>query len=358
MLSSDCVVWGVLPTRTGHDAEREAVMQPDLLKDVHKPRADDRPLWDLMAAARGYTALLIAHDLKLFAYLGERPRTLEEICTALRLANQPAAGLLTMLESLLLVHTQNGLYALTPLGADALLESSPSYLGWYLDREIANEAVFSFGSVKAAVVNNSGLSLRADRRLFAHAMHSMSMGAALAWPKAIDLSSTHVMLDVGGGSGAHSIAAALHWPHLQILWFDREVEMLKVAEEFVAQYGVQDRVRMHLGDMLNDPFPAADLHVFSAIYHHWPEERCRLLSAKSFASLQSGGRVIIHERPYNDTRTGPLAIAAMTLPALLRGEAGRYSAPDYADMLAEAGFVDVEVKPTTGYWAIVTGRKP
>jgi len=27
-------------------------------------------------------------------------------------------------------------------------------------------------------------------------------------------------------------------------------------------------------------------------------------------------------------------------------------------MLTEAGFIDVEVKPTFGYWSIVTGRKP
>jgi hypothetical protein len=218
--------------------------------------------------------------------------------------------------------------------------------------------VFSFESVKAAVVNNTGLSLGTDRRLFAHAMHSMSMRAALAWPKAIDLSSAQVMLDVGGGSGAHAIGAALHWPHLQVLLFDKEIETLKVAEEFVAQYGVQDRVQMHIGDMLTDPFPAADLHLFSAIYHHWPEDRCRVLTAKSFASLKSGGRVIIHERPYNDTRTGPLATAAMTLPALLRGEAGRYSVQDYAGMLGEAGFLDIETRPSIGYWYIITGRKP
>jgi protein-L-isoaspartate O-methyltransferase len=333
-------------------------MQPHMIEDVRKPRSDDRPLWDLIAAARGYTAMLVAHDLKLFALLGERPRGLEEICEALQLTSPPADALLTMLESLALVQAQNGRYALTPLAADALLESSPAYLGWYLDREIANESVFSFPSVRAAVVNNSGLTLRADRRLFAHAMHSMSMGAALAWPRAIDLSPYHVMLDVGGGSGAHSIGAALHWAHLHVLLFDQEIEMLKVAEGFVAQYGVQDRVRMQVGDMLQEPFPAADLHLFSAIYHHWPEERCRALAAKSFASLPAGGRIIIHERPYNATRTGPLAIAAMTLPALLRGEAGRYSALDYSSMLSDAGFVDIEVKPTTGYWHIITGRKP
>jgi trans-aconitate methyltransferase len=333
-------------------------MSQHTFDDTQKPRTDDRPVWDLLAAARGYTAMLVAHDLRLFAMLGERPRTLGEICEALTLGSHPAEALLTVLASLALVDAHNGHYALTPLARDALLESSPTYVGWYLDREIANESVFSFPSMRAAVVNNAGLTLRADRHLFAHAMHSMSMGAALAWPRALDLSAHRVMLDVGGGSGAHSIGAALHWPHLQVLLFDKEAEMLKVAEGFVARYSLQDRIQMQPGDMLTDPFPAADLHLFSAIYHHWPEDRCRVLAAKSFASLPPGGRVIIHERPYDDARTGPLAVAAMTMAALLRGEAGRYSARDYSRMLNEAGFVDVEVKPTTGYWHIITGRKP
>jgi len=332
-------------------------MPQDVFVDILKPRTDDRPLWDLLAAARGYTAMLVAHDLRLFSLLGERPHTLEEICQALTLHAHPAEALLAMLASLALVQAEQGRYMLTPLARDALLESSPTYLGWYLDREIANTSVFSFESLKAAVGNDSALSMRADRRMFALAMHSMSMGAALTWPKALNLSQYRVMLDIGGGSGAHSIGAALHWPNLQVRLFDKDVEMLKIAEEFIAQYGVQDRVQLQAGDMLADPFPPADLHLFSAIYHHWPEERCQALASKSFASLQPSGRVIIHERPYNDTRTGPLAIAAMTMPALLRGEAGRYSGGDYAGMLADAGFVDVEVKPTSGYWSLITGIK-
>jgi SAM-dependent methyltransferase len=332
-------------------------MQHHMRDTLKNPRADDRPLWDLLAASRGYTAVLVAHDLKLFALLGERPRTLHEICAALTLDDHPVEMLLTMLDALALVQADDGHYALTPIARDALVESSPTYFGWYLDREIANASVFSFESLKAAVVHNSALTLRPDRHLFALAMHSMSMGAALAWPKAIDLAAHQIMLDVGGGSGAHSIGAALHWPHLQIRLFDKEVEMLQVAEAFVAQYGVQDRVQMQVGDMLNDPLPPADIHLFSAIYHHWPEARCRGITAKSFASLPPGGRLIIHERPYDDARTGPLGIVAMTLPALLRGEGGRYSARDYASMLSDAGFVDIEVKSTVGYWSLITGRK-
>jgi SAM-dependent methyltransferase len=333
-------------------------MQPHWLEDIQKPRADDRPLWDLIAAARGYTALLIAHDLNLFALLGERPRNLAEICVALNLAGHPAEALLTILEALSLVQAQNGRYGLTPLAADALVESSPTYFGWYLDREIANEAAFSFRSLRDVLVHDTPLTQHSDRRMFIRAMHSMSMSAALSWPRSLDLAAYQLMLDVGGGSGAHSIGATLHWPHLQAVVFDRDAETLKIAQEFIDQYGIQERVRTHVGDMLSDPFPLADLHLFSAIYHHWSPERGRALSAKSFAGLPSDGRIIIHERPYEEARGGPLTVVAMTMLALMRGEAARYSAQDYASILSEAGFVDIEAKPTAGYWHIITGRKP
>jgi hypothetical protein len=47
----------------------------------------------------------------------------------------------------------------------------------------------------------------------------------------------------------------------------------------------------------------------------------------------------------------------LNLLALLRGEGGRYSVAAYTEMLRQAGFIDIEVKPTIGYWSIVTGRK-
>jgi hypothetical protein len=140
--------------------------------------------------------------------------------------------------------------------------------------------------------------------------------------------------------------------------FDRDAETLNIAQAFIEQYGVRERVRTQMGDMLNEPFPLADLHLFSAIYHHWSPERGRVLTAKSFDSLPSGGRIIIHERPYEEARRGPLAVVAMTMLALMRGEGGRYSSDDYVSMLSDAGFVDIEAKPTAGYWSIITGRKP
>ena len=69
--------------------------QPDFCT-IRKPRTDDRPLWDLQFGIWGYTALLVAHDLKLFPLLAEKPRTLAEVCEALNIARRPAEALLTL----------------------------------------------------------------------------------------------------------------------------------------------------------------------------------------------------------------------------------------------------------------------
>jgi hypothetical protein len=101
------------------------------------------------------------------------------------------------------------------------------------------------------------------------------------------------------------------------------------------------------------------VHFYSQIFHDWPPERCRFLTRKSFESLEPGGRLLIHEILYNDEKSGPLAAAAMSVQMLLFYEGGRqYSGRELTAMLAESGFAEVEVRPTSGYWSIVSGRKP
>jgi hypothetical protein len=74
--------------------------------------------------------------------------------------------------------------------------------------------------------------------------------------------------------------------------------------------------------------------------------------------LESGGRLILHEPLYNDQKTGPFPTAAFNLIMLLWVEGEARSGREFSTMLAEVGFTDIEVKPTWGYWSIVTGCKP
>jgi protein-L-isoaspartate O-methyltransferase len=341
-------------------------MTPNGVATLRKPRTEDGQLLDIILGHIPQRVLLLAYDLKLFPLLGEKPRSLSEICAALNIETRPAFAMLSVLVSIKLVEEREGDYSLTPLAEDYLLESSSTYFGGVLDSMIVSDSVvFSFKSLKQAVLTNSPqfkafevFAQQADlARSFTHSMHSHSMAAALAWPAAIDLSGYKRLLDIGGGSGAHSIAAALKWSALQAIVLDLQ-SVCEVAQEFIARYGLENRIKTHSSDMWQDPFPAADIHFYADIYHDWPPENGWFLTQKSFESLPSGGRLIVHEMLYNDTKTDPLTVASYNFTMLVTMQGQQYSRRELSAMLAEVWFVDVEVIPTVGYWNIVTGSKP
>lgn len=336
---------------------------------IRRPRTDDRPLLDLCFGILGLPAVLVAHELKLFPLLAEKPRTQSEICEVLNIAPRPAEAIMAVCVSRGLVEVKKGRYSLTPFTEDYLLESSPTYAGGFLDLWGSQYPVFSFENIKRAVLTNSPQvyggkdwvksheEQAALARVFTHGMHGLSMAAASAWPEAVDLSAHRLLLDIGGGSGAHSIGAALRWPNLKGVVFDVAV-VCEIAKEFIARAGLQSRIGTQVGDVWNDQLPKADIHFYSNFYENFSPEKNRLLTRKSFESLEPGGRIVIHEILYNDEKTGPYPAAAFSVVMLLWVEGRQYSGRELSTMLAEAGFTDIEVKPTFGYWSIVTGRKP
>lgn len=334
---------------------------------IRRPRTDDRPLWDVFLALRGYPAVLIAQERKLFQNLGESPKTLDEVCRELKIRRRPAEALLSVCTSLGFVAFENGRYSLTPIAEDYLLPSSPTYYGWWFE---AFAETFSLESLRKAVATDQPqgpYEVRPDadvydkwpveqREEFTRAMHSASMASALAWPPHIDLSSSRTMLDIGGGSGAHSIGAVTTWPKLIAVILDIPA-VCEGAKGFIAQYGLQQRISTQAANFFVDPFPEADIHFYGMIFHNWPEEKCRSLARKSFKALSPGGRIIIHEMLFNDNRTGPFPAAAFNVDMLVAMPGEQYSGSQIVKMLIDAGFTSVEIKSTFGYWSIVTGRK-
>ncbi len=337
---------------------------------IQSPKMDDKPIWDILSGIFAYPAVLVSHDLKLFSLLAEKPRTLPEVCDALGIASRPTAALLSVNASLGLVRLENNLYSLTPVAENYLVESSPTSFSGFLDLHISNYSMYSVESLKKAVLTNSPQAYggedyvksheeeSAQARTFTLGMHGLSMGAALAWPEAVDLSEYRLMLDIGGGSGAHTIGATQRWPELQAIVLDSLPKVREIAEEIIERHGLQNRVKTQVFDYWKDSFPSADLHFISNNYQGWPPEKCRVLTQKSFESLKPRGRIIIHEILFNDDKTGPLAAAAFNIVMLLWVTGQQYSGRELSEMLTEAGFAEVEVKPTFGYWGIVTGRKP
>jgi O-methyltransferase domain len=250
---------------------------------IRKPRTDDKLPWNIQFAVWGTPAVFVAHQLKLFSLLAEKPRSLDEICAAKDLKRRPAEAILSVTTSMGITRFRRGRYSLTAAGEDYFIETSPTYFGASFDNTIDQYSLYSIESLKRAVMTDSaqvyggGEMFKTQEeqpelsRKFTRMMHSSSMGPASGWPGKINLAKHRVMLDVAGGSGAHSIGAVARWPKLSAVVFDA-APVCGVAAEIVSDIGLQARIGTQIGDMWKDPFPSADLHFYSMIFHDWPAE--------------------------------------------------------------------------------------
>lgn len=344
-------------------------MTQDAFPNVQVPRVDDRPVWDVVFAVYGYPALLLAHRLKVFPLLADGPLTLTDICNSLNIRQRPAEAILTVATALGFLSLQEGRYSLTAVAEEYLLEKSPNFFGFFWDLMIANYQVCSFATLEKAILTDSpqayggGDIFKSHEeqiellQRFTRGMHSISTTAAFVWPEVLDFSQHRVMLDVAGGSAAHSIGAALKLPNLKVIFLDF-LQVCEIAQEYINQYGLQERIKTQEINIWSDHWPSADLHFFSNIYHDWAPEKCHFLTAKSFSSLESGGRIVIHEMLYNDEKTGPFPSAAFSMMMLGWTEGKQYSGLELSAMLKEIGFKDIQIHKAFGYYSIVTGRKP
>src|SRR5215471_17964550 len=146
-------------------SQREVGMRQPELGRVRRPRADDRLMRDVVFGICGYPAVLVAHDLKLYPLLAERPRTLPEVCDALGIAPRAAEALVSVSAALGLLEERDGRYSLTPVAEDYLLEGSATYFGGYFDTMIQNYAMYSFESLRRAPYDNGHLVLSREARL-------------------------------------------------------------------------------------------------------------------------------------------------------------------------------------------------
>lgn len=331
------------------------------------PRHDDVAAYDVSFGLFVYPAMLIAHRLGLFRRLGEGPCALAELGEAIGLQRRPTEALANAAAALGFVRRDASGYRLTTLGQDLLVETSPMYFGDFWNLMYDNAGTYSLQGIEAALRRNapevygesdifrSHEQQRALGLRFTRAMQSVSVAHAPVWPTRLDLAPHRVMLDIGAGSGVHTKGALAVWPQLRGVLFDLPA-VCELTREFLDD-APADRIELHPGDMWQDPFPPADLHFYSNIFHDWPREKNALLARKSFEAMEAGGRIVLHEVLYRDDKNGPLAAAAFSLMMMGWTEGEQYTAAELSALLTDAGFAEVEVVPSFGHYSLVTGIK-
>ncbi len=340
--------------------------------DVQLPQHDKvSGIFNVLYGLPAAQALLVAHELQVFELIAKnKALSLEAIAQTLGLQTRPAQALLSMCGSLdLLKLNIANEFEVTQTTRDFLLKSSPFYLGGSLDMTLMNAEVYSFKSFKEALLTDRSQVYQGKdlfqtnereselAKIFTRAMHGKSIAMAGMWPTKVDLSENLFFLDIGGGSGAHSIGAVLQWPDLQAIVYDRPA-VCEVAAEYANAFRLGENIHTQVGDMWKDPFPSADVHFYSDIMHDWPLSQCQALIEKSFKALPPKGRIIIHEMFFNENKTGPFSVASYNIMMLLWTQGQQLSKKELMSLLKETGFVDIKLLPTGfGDWSVMTGLK-
>ena len=160
--------------------------------------------------------------------------------------------------------------------------------------------------------------------------------------KALGTAGVRRILDLGGGSGAYSIAFARACPGVQCEILDVP-QVVPLTAEYVSNAGVSAQVRLRAGDMLQDDFGSGyDIIMLNAICHMFSEEQNRDIFRRAHQALAPDGRLVVQDFILNPDKTGPQQAALFSLNMLVATDAGAtYSEPEYTQWMKAAGFTDI-----------------
>jgi predicted O-methyltransferase YrrM len=339
---------------------------------LDRPVTDPTPIFELFRGSYATELLTaaVAH-FGVFEKLASGAKSHEQIAGEIGLAPRPAVVLFTALKAMRLIEDVGGKLTLTKMAAEHLVPGGAFFVGDYVGLAAEAPGVVHMATLlrnngperrdETAFIYREGtgasMEAEASARHLTLALAGRAKNVAPALAAAVEASSCRTLLDLGGGTGIYSIALVQRNPQLRAIVFDRP-EVLKVAAELAAEYGVTDRIELAAGDMFVDPLPTdCDLVLLSNILHDWDVPECRTLIGRSAKALRDDGRLLIHDVFLNDALDGPLPIALYSAALFTLTEGRAYSAAEYRAMLTDAGLMPSAVTPTAVHCGVIAGRR-
>ena len=285
--------------------------------------------------------LLTAIELDLFEALGAGADA-DDVAGALGTDPRATGMLLNALAALGVIEKRGGVFRNTPETAQHFTRRSPDDVRMAMMHTVHLWDTWS--TLTECVRKGTTLGRRPAGTedwtgAFISAMHANASRRAMAVVEAVDVAGARKMLDVGGGSGAYSIAFAQASPALRAEILDVG-DVVPIARRHIAEAGLEDRVTVREGDLGSSDFGTGfDLVLISAICHMLSEDENRALVAKTHAALGAGGRMVISDFILDPDRDGPRMAAMFALNMLVGTRHGNtYTEAEYAAWMRDAGF--------------------
>jgi len=306
--------------------------------------------------------LLTAYELGIFTVLGDGNKSSQKVAERLQTDARATDRLMNALTALGLLRKSGDNFSNTPLASQCLVKGRPEYLAGLMH---AVNLWDRWSTLTEAVRRGAGVSPYHESERgedwvvsFIAAMHERAIKQAPAAVTLLDLSGVSRVLDVGGGSGAFSMAFVHAKDSIKATVFDLP-DVVPLTRNYIEQAGLTNKVDTSAGDYLTDDLGSGyDLVFLSAIVHSNSPDENRKLLRKCARALRSGGQVVVQDFIMNEDRTSPAHGALFALNMLVATEAGdTFTETEVQSWLEEAGFADILRKDTPFGVSQMIGRK-
>ncbi|MGO9640028.1 MAG: methyltransferase [Candidatus Acidiferrales bacterium] len=304
---------------------------------------------DLLQTIRGFQesrAILTGIELNIFAAIGDGA-TASQVAAKIGTDARATEMLLNALAAMGLLTKTDGFFHATPVTARYFGGRSPNdaRAGMMHTVHLWHRWSTLTECVRAGTSVTRGEATERDddwTESFIAAMHHNARARAPQVVEAVGIKGSLRMLDVGGGSGAYSIAFAQANEMLEVELLDLP-DVLPIARRHIEEAGLGHRIKTRPGDLRTDQLGQGfDLIFISAICHMLGPDGNRDLLKRCHAALTPKGRIVISDFVLEADKTAPKQAALFALNMLVGTRDGSsYSENEYAAWLREAGFQDV-----------------
>lgn len=352
-----------------HENIRRARLQPGFILPTHDLAGVLEPLGSKLYVRERSLVQYVAWSVQsgLFELLARAgPTTIREAAAATPFTEAGADSLLGVLAALgLASRSADARYALTPVAREFFLRDSPYFVGDQLDpvgppipRPYLRQRADFITRLKLRLLSFNNPMLRFGTRARIENQHARNLSACAAAVRTREFDGVRCLVDIAGGSGVLAIPFALEYPDKRVVLTELPDALVNVGR-LLQEHGLGQRIALFAMDAFEFPWktPECDGIFIGNFLHGYDDGTCRRLCQESFDRLQDGGRVWLHEMIWNENRDGPLLTALWHAAMRSSSPGGQRTAQELSNLLRDVGFTDVRTTPTSGAFAMISGRK-
>jgi 2-polyprenyl-3-methyl-5-hydroxy-6-metoxy-1,4-benzoquinol methylase len=338
--------------------ERNFIDDPRLLRSsetMATPTVTPESIVQVCSGLWAAGVLKGAVELQVFDQLAPGPQDVDGLSETLSAPPQSLKILLDALVALGFLDRVSQGYCLTPVSAEFLVTTKPTYLGGFAAEILMHPALFDlYNNFRRVVTEGYRRDLWEYRtgsheRIVPLVRQLFTLGYPIAQAIADHVGWTQDhpaalrLLDVGCGSAVYSLVALTRLPQARLTAQDWP-RIVPVAEEFATQLRVADRVQTLAGDMQTIEFGGPYDAVFLGhILHNYADADCRALLRKCLGVLAPGGKVIVVE--FLAEAGDPASTFAWLFSTMMHATHGMrsFSSAEIRQMLTDGGASRTEV---------------